>query len=131
VPCRSSTRSLPVDILGGEVTLLHLERQGVRWVGGGRLSLDIAEGGQSEKAMSRAGRKLKTVRKPEAGRQKGRDHERQYWWVVAADAASRVDGNCGHKHVLVTEAYACLGHRPGEHVFLVHADEERKWRTRR
>ena len=81
--------------------------------------------------MSRAGRKLKTVRKPEAGRQKGRDYEREYWWVVAADAASRLDGNCGHKHVLVTEAYACLGHRPGEHVFLVHADEERKRRTRR
>ena len=76
--------------------------------------------------MSRAGRKLKTVRKPEAGRQKGRDYEREYWWVVAADAVSRLDGNCGHKHVLVTEAYACLGHRPGEHVFLVHADEDRK-----
>ena len=75
--------------------------------------------------MSRAGRKLKTVRKPEAGRQKGRDYEREYWWVVAADAVSRLDGNCGHKHVLVTEAYACLGHRPGEHAFLVHADEER------
>src|SRR5437762_2907245 len=35
VPCRSSTRpwSLLVGILGDEVTLLHLERQGVRRVG--------------------------------------------------------------------------------------------------
>ena len=76
--------------------------------------------------MSRGGRKLKTVRKPEAGRQKGRAYERQYWWVVAADAGSRLKQNCGHKHALVSEAYGCLGQHLGEHVFLVHADEERK-----
>ena len=73
--------------------------------------------------MSRAGRKLKTVAKPEAGRQKGRTYARRHWWVVAPEAGTRLERNCGHRHLLVSDAYDCLRNRPGERVFLVHAEE--------
>jgi hypothetical protein len=74
-------------------------------------------------ALSRGGRKLKTVRRPKSGRQKGRAYDRKHWWVVARDGASRLIQNCGHRHALVSEAYECQARRPGDRVFLVHAEE--------
>ena len=74
-------------------------------------------------ALSRGGRQLKTTRRPDSGRKKGRVYDRRHWWVVARDGASRLVQNCGHEHALVSEAYGCLVKRPGERVFLVHADE--------
>jgi hypothetical protein len=75
-------------------------------------------------SLSRRGRKPKTVHKPEAGRTKGRTYPRRHWWVVSADAASSHARNCGHRHSLVSEAFACLAERPGQRVFLVTAEEE-------
>jgi len=75
--------------------------------------------------VSRGGRKIKANRPPSAGRQRGRAYEQLHWWVVAPDAPARLSRNCGHKHLAVSEAYQCLGQRPGERVYLVRSAEIR------
>jgi len=39
------------------------------------------------------------------------------------DGPARLTRNCSHKHLAVSEAYQCLGQRPGERVYLVRPDE--------